>query len=261
MTFADSAMAEYPDAVQALNPIAYWRFNDATSAEGDTAADSSASGTHSGIYHNGVTLITSSGPISLPGPGSGGGAASFDGDNDYIGNISETGFPAGNADRTFIAWLKYPPPTEYGHGTLIHYGTNTYTNAIGIGVYNANDSHTPNNAVGVSQYGDSVGFDPIVDGEWHFYAVTVENSNYRLYFDGDFLREKVMTTNTVLSPEATISEPGEMLLGTLDEMALFGTALSDQDIQGLYQEMFIPEPATLGLLLIGGLTLISRRRK
>ncbi len=270
VTFANPAIgkkpsADYPDLVKSLNPIAYWRFNDDTSDEGDTAADSSTPGKHDGIYHNGVTLITS----DLPGPGSGASAASFDGNDDYIGNISTAGFPVGAGGRTFIAWGKYDPDAlTYGYNAWFQYGPNTGTNMLGLGPYNANDGHVPNKAIGVSQYGASVGTDPILDGDWHFFAVTVSSSNYRVYLDGQYVRQKVMTTNTILTPEALINVgvpiPGPSggtvpFAGLLDEMALFGTVLTDQNILDLYNA--IPEPATLGLLLLGGLALLSRRRK
>ncbi len=271
-TFADPALGkkpstDYPDLVNSLNPIAYWRFNDPNSVEGHTAADSSAGGTHDGIYHNGVTLITS----DLPGPGSGGKAASFDGDNDYIDSISDTGFPTGDADRSFVTWVKYDPDQlNYGYNGIFGYGTlGTYGAAFGVAAYNANDGHVPNGALGVSQQGASVGTDPIEDGQWHFLAVSVENSNYRVYLDGAFVREKVMTTNTILDPTwVRINSLGDRggpsggdqpLDCLLDEMALFGTVLTDQNIVDLYNA--IPEPATLGLLLMGGLALLSRRRK
>ena len=265
VTFADPAIADYPDLVNSFNPIAYWRFNDASSAEGDPAADSSAGGTHDGLYHNGVTLITS----GLPGPGSGGKAASFDGDDDYVGNIATAGFPVGAGDRTFIAWGKYDPNAlTYGYNTWFEYGERTGTNVFGLGAYNANDSLVPNKAIGVSQWGNSVGTDPILDGDWHCFAVTVSSSNYRVYLDGQYLRQKVMTTDTILTAEAMIntvplsgpSGGSVPFPGLLDEMALFGTALTDQNIEDLYQEMFIPEPATLGLLLLGGLALLRKRK-
>ena len=64
-TLVNSAVADYEDLVKSFNPVAYWRFNDASSAEGAIAADSSSTGAHSGIYHNGVTLIST----DLPGVG------------------------------------------------------------------------------------------------------------------------------------------------------------------------------------------------
>ena len=37
-----------------------------------------------------------------------GAALMFDGVNDYIGNITDSGFPGGSSDRTFAAWFKFP---------------------------------------------------------------------------------------------------------------------------------------------------------
>ena len=62
----------YRDRIEALDPVAYWRLDDAS---GTTAA--AAIGGQGGSYRNGVALAT-------PGVAGGGSAARFDGQNDDL---------------------------------------------------------------------------------------------------------------------------------------------------------------------------------
>ncbi len=234
-----AARADYADLVLSLDPVAYWRFNDPGSAEGAVAADSSANGLHGGLYHNGVILTTA----DLPGPGSGGQAASFDGLDDYIDTISEVGFPAGEAERTFTGWVRYDVPQPHRYGAIFRYGNANYEQMYSVLVFNSNDLYTANDAVGVTNYGGSVGTDPLSDGQWHFVAFTCSSSNHRVYLDGEFVRERILWTNTVLSSQAYISDPTQgdsYFCGSMDELALFDRALTDQEIRDLYEWMAFP---------------------
>ena len=238
---APPVLADYSDLMLSLDPVAYWRFNDPSSAEGATAADSSTGGTHSGIYHNGVTLITS----DLPGPGSGGSAASFDGVDDWISDISDAGFPAGSAARSMALWIKYEPPHPNWYGVLLAYGTPTGGNEYTSLRMPASDSWSATGSVAITTYGGSVGTDSINDGEWHFVVfTTTNNSIHNVYMDGLFVRNQSLGPYTILTGQAKISDPNETYMGQVDEIALFDTALTDGQILSLYNEM-ASDPVTL----------------
>ena len=53
---------------------------------------------------------------------------------------------------------------------------------------------------------------------------------------------------------------GDRLVGIIDDVAIFDRALSDNEIAAHYAA-FVPEPATLALLSLGGLALLRRRRR
>jgi hypothetical protein len=236
----------YPALVRSLDPVAYWRFDDGDGAGGSVAADSSARGGHSGRYRNGVRLAAR----DLAGAGAGASAAVFDGLDDCIGDIPDRGFPAGDADRSFVAWVRCPPGGPANrHTSLFAYGRRSGTGHFGIGYTTASNPQA-DGVLFVSQWGDSVLTNPVGDGAWHFLAVTVRGARYRVYVDGQFVREKSMATRTVLTSKATIGLPSHLpgpgggawpFRGSLDEAALFARALTDQDIRNLYRAMTRPK--------------------
>ena len=107
--------AGYPAAVIASSPIAYWRLDE---APGSTVAHDGVGG-NDGIYHNttlGVPGYTASDPDT---------AASFNGPNSYVGDISGTAINfTGHTNFTLEAWVK-APACQSDQATIIAKGIGT----------------------------------------------------------------------------------------------------------------------------------------
>lgn len=75
---------------------------------------------------------------------------------------------------------------------------------------------------------------PITDGEWHFIAQTydIREQDFRLYIDGviDFKRTDGSEPD---ANAVALQIGGAALSGTLDEVAIFNVALSEDDLQNI----------------------------
>jgi hypothetical protein len=122
----------------------------------------------------------------------------------------------------------------------------------------------------------------ITDNRWHYLAMTIghdaANHPFRsLYVDGVMDGSDTSTPLTALSQSGSSSVPLDIgtdlqwvthgsnyyegfLDGTLDEIAVYSHALSSGRIAAHYAAG-VPEPATLSLLALGGLTLLRQGRK
>ena len=143
---------------------------------------------------------------------------------------------------------------------------------IKANLYNTDDGCTVDAAT--VYYSDLLDFDPIADAggpyvidegqtltldateSWHGYDIDITSYSWDLDNDGSY--ETAGDSTTVLSYSyltslgLDVGGPYDISLEVWDDLGL-----SDRD----YTQLTItPEPATLGLLLIGGLTLLRRRR-
>lgn len=217
----------YVGAVMTNEPVGYWRLGEAA---GITAADSSGNALD-GTYTNGPTLAVT-GLLS----GDTDTAVSFDGSNDYVDLGNPTALRL-TAAFTLEGWIKVTTgQTKFGavianayDGTRVTYQLGSYDGS----------AHTLK---------PSVGF---YDGTWricqsastistnarHHLVGTWNGTSLKIYVDGTLAN----TTTPGVTPSAATANyfigsrwdntgDGQKFNGVLDEIAIFGTALSPTDV-------------------------------
>lgn len=234
--------------------VAHWPFEDGS---GPTAADISG-------YTNDATLQNGAYFVST----SRGGVMGFDGVNDRltVPNASSIDFE----DESFTACLwfnteqdaqSYMMAKNYG-ATLPFWGINIgdisasgpSVSVLGVAAI-VHDGTTTSHVQIAEDY---------TDGEWHHATFVRDrdeanggaNPELRLYIDGDLKDSSPDISgsigNTAELLIGDIATPGYDYQGMLDDVRLY---------QGAMLEHAIPEPCTMGLLGLGGLGLLARRRR
>ena len=272
LCLAGSAWADYATEVLADSPLAYWRFEDATCANDDTAVDSGGRCWKNGTYiGDGLSFVS-----GIPGI-SGGQAVDFgSSDNDsvidiYDGGGNEISNPGGVTRQTITleAWMKSSDASNYPR-LLQHNGSNSEEGCWGIGAHDS--GYITMIGADNTWY---TGTDNVFDGEWHHIVVTYQpgsdpNDIYEyVYIDGvgkwgNTVADANLSTDynrlTIGSEGNRWGPPWNEFHGLLDEIAVYDTTLSSTRVAAHYAEG-VPEPATLSLFGLGAIALIRRRRK
>jgi len=212
------ASSTYASTVLGDAPIVYYRLGDPS---GSLAADSSGNG----------AVANYNGSYALGSPG----ALVNDADTAYApANGAEmqfkvgTGLPSGNSARSMDVWFK-----TTGSGVLIGYGSNpgyttrqTFQLAV-TGNYQLQLVVGSDDKTFTSNY-------PIENGAWHYAAVTYDGTTLTVYLDGQSLGTATFSAalNTVQDGNGLVVGQsfwccgGGQFIGTLDEAAVYSTALS-----------------------------------
>ena len=248
------AQAGYYDVVMADNPVAYWRLNELT-----VGPVSDSAGTHTGTLHTPVTLGEPGPLMHDPDP-----AMDFTGgyiSSPYASDLANATFSVecwARADELGLAWrtpMMYRWVDPATAPAYVCYGYNLYVNRtddnwefwIGRG---------PTTPGFVALDGPAVTL-----GKWTHLVGTYDGATMRFYVDGDLVGSTVQPYGILPSGKAPflIGAGASRWLGGLDEMAVYGYALSPEQV-ALHYYTGIPEPASLTLLL-GGLALLRVRRR
>jgi len=258
--------AAYMDAVLQYNPIRYYQMEEATGISGDftslgtgTMADSSGLGAD-GSYVSAVNA--GAGPhLDLPGgPAAGPGAGNASIQNASVSamatfdGLSATPVPVGASSRTITMWFKH----NGGTPNMFAYGTGNATNMVGLAAGPG--------ALFADNGTNSFSVSGLVIGQWHFAALTIENdginnADWTLYLDGASAFSDNVTTTTNADQFLIAGRWGAPSFnGAVDEVAIFDTALTADQINNIYTGTVIPEPASLALLGLGSLLIAGRRR-
>jgi len=203
--------------------IGWWKLDESA---GPRAMDSSSQG-HHGALEGGLSFVTP------PVPGRHGGALRFDGTDDIIRIQGFKGI-TGTAQRTVSAWIK----TAGTSGDLVRWGADEPGQLWVFGHIRGRVGLTPRGGYLYMKAGTD-------DDTWHHVAVVLKAStqpnlhdDVRLFKDGavaeiddiGLLDLWPIETGDVM--DLTI---GRRFKGLIDDVRLYDRALSDAEIQRLYQ--------------------------
>jgi hypothetical protein len=225
--------------------VAWWPFDEgAGSVAGDIAGTP-----NNGTLVNGPTWI----------PGMVGGALRFDGQNDYVQVPNHPELNVGTGNFTLDAWVRTTASlgvvvlvdkrtgtgfatTAQGYALFLSNGRLGFQMANGVG--SGTCAPTPTPGVSCVNYGSPTST-LVADGQWHHVAAVVDRadatSGVRLYVDGN-----LVFTGAPLSGDLNntsdlyigVRTPGQggggFFPGDLDELELFKRALSQDEIQKIY---------------------------
>ena len=239
----------YRTAVLRDSPGGYWRLGEAS---GTTAADET--GTSNGTYQNGVAL-------GQAGAVTGNTAASFDGTDDLISVPNAAGLNA-TSGVTVEAWVKR---TKTGAWQNIlakpGNGANAAQNyALWLNTTNQVVFVVGNGSTSVGAYA------PAIDTNWHFVAATYDNATAKVYVDGVLKVSASSTVRLTANSQPLLigrtTDNVRIFGGTIDEPAVYTTALSASQIQSHYSAATATDTAAPTVTLTtpaSGATLDNRR--
>jgi hypothetical protein len=242
---AAAAPSAYETTVKANNPLVYYRLADTLLPTINTLKDSSGNQKH-GSY-SGFATITQGQPSAIATD-----AADFSvtsGGQDVLATRLAPGLPAGDAARTVEAWYKSPPsPFTPTRQSLVSWGAAGPGEAFGM--------HVEGDKLWLDVWGGQAYFvstEPanIQDGAWHHLALTYDpagSPRYSGYVDGTRLALALPDPGAApLNPDAPLATNGDAPLilggwaggltlnGSLDEVAVYGSALSADTLKAHYE--------------------------
>ncbi|MBI4739775.1 thrombospondin type 3 repeat-containing protein, partial [Candidatus Woesearchaeota archaeon] len=182
------------------------------------------------------SINTNNGTVSGAtwGTGKVSGALSFDGVDDYV-SIPDANFPTGNSARTIEAWFKTGSNTMQ---IIFLYGTLVSEDATYL-IILSDPARLCIGNWGGGPY-ERCGSAPANDNQWHHTALVYDGAgNVKLYLDSNVELDYARTFNTSLTGTAMISGSGmqgDRFSGSLDEVAIYGRALSVSEVQRHYQQ-------------------------
>ncbi len=157
----------------------------------------------------------------------------FNGSSDYIS--SNYPVPTGNSERTVTAWFYATDSTTsagYGYNTIVSWGDVTANSLFSI----ATAQH---GAIRIDGFTNDVRTTKYVtDSKWHFVAVTHDGDTTRVYLDDSLIGKKGITYSTVSSKliiGARINQSNQFMKGKIDEVRVFGCALTYKELDSIYQ--------------------------
>ncbi len=225
----------YSQSVLADNPLGYWQF------EGTSTATDSTANARNGSYNN-VSFTT--------GAFAGSQAAVFNGSS----YVQLPGSWGGWSELTIEAWVNVSQTNQDiqaivssdSSGAFSHFqlpGNNvTYTDTGYVNLLNV--SQSPTNI-------------------WRHLAIVIKSGASKFYVDGVVVNTSATTFNYINSSgNVTIGRGysnGRYFIGSIDEVAIYNTALSSDRIQAhITAATNVPEPHALIFLALGILLVVFR---
>jgi len=231
-----------PHCVQPpLSMVAWWPLDETS---GTTATDI-AGFSNNGTHVNGPTPV--SGKVA--------GALRFDGVNDHVRVPDHAELNVGTGNFTLDAWVrtgssnlivlvdKRSGPTPQGYSLFLVNGRLGFQMANGVGSSGCAATPTPGHAC--VNYVAPPTSPNVADGQWHHVAAMVDRANatsgVRLYVDGvqvfagsPLTGNLDNTSDLYLGMRTPAQNGGVFLPGDLDEVELIKRALTQQEIQAIF---------------------------
>ncbi len=268
-----NSFSPYPYVANVLadRPAGYWRLEE--TAGTNVAYDSTGNGNswnykvHADVSRTGTGNDTGPRPYEFLGMPADNVAPSLVGGGSYLGDIS--GLLSNHNDYTAELWFR-PGIDQDAHGDyLLHRGPNTpYITGDFWGVGSGGIGSEYTNLFFMARYdgdGESVsGETPLTTGEWYHVAMVREGNEVSLYLDGRLeFSETIAPRSTFATGEWAFGGRLDMpwqqrFSGNIDEIVIYGRALSYEEIRSHYLAG-VPEPSAWLLLALGGLSLAVRR--
>jgi hypothetical protein len=227
LNFSIPTAGGYSATVLAENPIAYWRFNEG----GPTANNAGSLGpSANGTYNGGATSgAEAPKPPAFPGFEAGNSALQLDGVDDFVGTVA--GLMNSRPAWTITGWFRRGADQADRTGL---WGQN---DLLEIGYINNNTIQT------WTENGTDIVGPGIANGEWAHLAVVSEGSpgTLNMYLNGVLraTRNHSMPADTTfafnIGGGGVFDATGNFFNGQIDEIAIFGQALTAAKVQAQYQ--------------------------
>lgn len=253
LTVVQPTGTPYESAALGLNPWAYWRLNETEDPSSGTAPAHDYWGGFAGTYGN----ASQNGFTSIAGPLSSDGFDAFESTNTALqsaGNTDQSwatvpGLGLNSDTVSFTMWVKPSGAQSDFTGLFMTRGGGT-TAGIGYGgVYE--DVNSPGQLIYTWNNNTTWRFHSgllIPPDQWSFVAVVIEPANARLYLyykDPNNSTDLLLSTNNAIphlsegwnGPAYVGSDPnsvGRTFNGIVDEVAVFRSALSPEQVRALY---------------------------
>jgi len=198
--------------------VGYWSFDEGS---GTIAYDRSGNN-NNGTLINGPTWQDESNCKK-------GKCLSFDGVNDYV-SYGSNKIPTGDAPKTISTWVK---TSTSGPQVVVGFGNTVSNQEFSLGFEIGGDSR----GIWLDYLGSGCMSGIFgTSGEWANIAVTYESSNVALYLNGKLIKTCVKYLSTGNSYRTIGTRIGNSwwLNGSVDEVRIYNRALSDAEIQAIY---------------------------
>ncbi len=261
ITMIAVSSANYVDMVNALGPVSYWRLDETS---GNVASDEK--GVQDGTYNN-VTL-GQEGALSLKCNDNK--AACFI--NAYVEIDHSDAYELDEGTVQF--WFKdlntitdsaifSKDSKNFDDGGHLTFMTNAATQQLSVRLQSDADNYYVVNST------------PIVLDTWYLVTLTFGSGGMELYINDGIVDTNDYTggienntepialgANTWLSDDGKVTPLTGFFSGCMDEVVIYDSVLSEQEIADLYDfaTTCVPEPCTLVMLGLGGFGLLRRRR-
>ena len=168
-------------------------------------------------------------------PGKSGQAFNMDASTGYVQAANPEGLPINAAPRTMMLWFKTPPnfnaTTEWA---LVQYGTPAGSQMFGL----ITSTNAPGRLYFYGHANDVAGATVLTPDTWYHAAVSYDGADIKIFLNGQLDGQgAVGALSTTLSTDGlTIgARPGiSFWKGPIDDVAIFGRALSAAEIAAIY---------------------------